>query len=98
MGLVPEMTEKGDYIAVFDRKRMPCVLRMKTPSMDSQHPYCSLLGDCYIHGRMHSQAWTLIEEFKCKLSGILLGQYDAVSGTGLKRRLKKKIEKFNGGR
>ncbi len=58
--LVPVMTVKTDCVAIIAGYRMPVVLR-------PVGQYYELIGDCYIHGMMESQAFSLIDDFALKL-------------------------------
>ena len=62
MALVPSLTRVGDEIVVFPGYQTPFVIR---PVME----WYMLGGMCYVHGMMHSDASTLIEEFNIKFEG-----------------------------
>lgn len=51
IGLGPRLTQKGDHIFLVRGSRVPLVLR----SQDSER--WTLLGDCYVHGIMHGEAF-----------------------------------------
>lgn len=57
--LVPAMSRIDDCITIILRCPMPLLLR---PNGELDE----IIGDCYVHAMMESQASNLIEEFKCK--------------------------------
>lgn len=59
MALVPSITQLGDHIVVFPGYQMPFVIR-------PVHEWYMLVGMCYVHGMMRSDASILIEEFNIK--------------------------------
>jgi len=56
VGLVPELARKGDFVCLFKGGMVPLVMR-KVGSR------WTLIGDSYVHGIMHGDAF---EETKCK--------------------------------
>ena len=58
--LVPEMAVRTDCVAILASYKMPVVLR-------PVGQYYELIGDCYVHGMMESQAFSLIDDFALKL-------------------------------
>jgi hypothetical protein len=51
IGFGPRNTKSGDIIAVLKRAQTPFVLRK-----EGKGEY-RLIGECYVHGIMHGEAW-----------------------------------------
>lgn len=51
LGLAPELAEPGQCIALVKGAKVPLVLRLK------ENAKWELIGDCYIHGIMHGEAF-----------------------------------------
>jgi Heterokaryon incompatibility protein (HET) len=50
IGLAPGLTREGDIVAILQGGKMPLVLRPKGSSYE-------LIGECYVHGVMHGEAF-----------------------------------------
>jgi len=61
IGIVPRLAEEGDFIVSVKGGRVPLILRPKDDQWE-------LLGDCYVHGIMHGEAF---EESKCNVIRII---------------------------
>lgn len=65
IGWVPSQTQKGDWVVLFSGGRVPYIIREVSPSStvytsDSSNGgtgYYEFLGDTYIHGIMHGEAY-----------------------------------------
>ena len=62
VGMVAGIAQAGDRVALFKGGKLPFVIR---PKGDSGW---ELIGDCYIHGIMHGEAW---DEAKCRRMKII---------------------------
>ena len=51
VGWIPEAAEPGDFVTLFEGSPWPFILRKR------QEGYYSVIGDAYIQGIMHGEAW-----------------------------------------
>jgi hypothetical protein len=51
IGLAPRLTEEGDCIALVKGGRVPLVFRSRSADTWER------IGDCYVHGIMHGEAF-----------------------------------------
>ena len=59
LGLAPEAAQEGDLICIIFGCSVPVVLRkIVSDEMTGEHHY-ALLGDCYVHGMMDGEAFTM---------------------------------------
>ena len=63
LALVPRMARNGDQVAIFAGGNVPYVIRPVSqasldPSSKSGGTKYELIGECYVHGRMHGSAMT----------------------------------------
>ena len=55
----PKMWKNGDLICIIFGRSVPVVLRkIVSDEMTGEHHY-ELVGDCYIHGMMNGEAFTM---------------------------------------
>jgi hypothetical protein len=54
IGLVPQKTQIGDSICIFERSELPLVLRPRETKNE-------FIGQCYVHGIMGGEVWSHIE-------------------------------------
>jgi hypothetical protein len=72
-GWAPIDCEEGDRVAVLAGGGVPYILR-KTPLVaeTGKIPEYSIIGDCYVHGIMHGEAFDLLDEDERQLREIVL--------------------------